>query len=383
MGNKTIMNVTDQKFTVKILNTDKLSVMENEWSDLLKRSTADRLFMSWLWLYTWWEIFSIEKQHKLYLIAVYDKSDILMGLAPLYQQKLKTYGVSTTRLQFLGNMWRNPDNIRSEYIDFIIDKDVYSQVLNILLEAICDIKEWDEFVITNHWLKSPTFFEVKEIFFRNNYYLRTLEQGCTHYIDTTGEFKDYLSNLGAKSRSKIYNQRKKLNEHGLVKREKASTKTIKNYFDVLNAFHRNRWGKDVFKNDRLRFHNKLAMRALDKDMLDFDMLTVDGKPISLLYDFIVDNRKYGYQLGLDQDFDKRISVGQLHFGYSIESAFKNNIIIYDFLRGMGKSKQGYKDNITMPYKETVTLQAIRGVPRKYLYKIYDMYKYDIKINRTD
>lgn len=368
-----------QSLTVKKIDYSHFKNMHAEWSDLLQRSDADKLFLSWIWQYTWWEVFANSQNCELFLLAVYDKTETLLGLAPLYIQVENSYGLKIRRVQFLGNMWRHLDNIRSEYIDFIVDKSAYAEILNALLNAIFEYKNWDEFVITNHWLNTESTNNIKNVFKNRKCILRISENGQTYKIDTSGNFNDYLKSLSPKSRAKIYNQRNKLKSHGNILREKATKDTLYKYFDVLNKFHCERWGKDVFEGKRLEFHKKIAMYALDNKILDFEILSVDNKPISILYDFSVCNKKYGYQLGFDDKFDKRISVNQLHFGYSIESAFDDDVIEYDFLRGVGRNNAVYKSSITQPYKKTATLQVIRKPLLKILYRAYDMYKYPEKI----
>lgn len=365
---------SSKSLSVKMIDYSQFKNMHTEWSDLLNRSMADNLFMSWAWHYCWWETFGKNQGLELLIVAVYDNNQLLLGLAPLYIQNENRYGIKIRRLQFLGNMWRHTDNIRSEYIDFIIDKSKDSQILDILLNTICKNIKWDEFVITNYWLKSDSINIIKKTIGKHKYLLRITEKGRTHKIDTNGSFEEYLSSLSAKSRAKLYNQRNKLLSHGNIKREKATETTINEYFDLLNMFHRKRWDKNVFEGKRLEFHKKLARYAIKEKLLDFEKLIVDDTPISILYDFNVGNKKYGYQLGFNEKYDKRISVSQLHFGYSIESAFKNNLSEYDFLRGFGKSKTAYKNSITVPYKETATLQIIRTKPLKILYRLYDKIK---------
>lgn len=358
---------------VKRISVQDFDNIEHLWSKLLTNSEANPLFMSWLWLHTWWKVFSPGNNFELLMLLAYTEDNILIGIAPLYIQNLNTFYGSFKRIQFLGNSWRGTDNIRSEYIDFICYKGKENEVVHAIIKYLHALRGWDELVICNHWLDSNTTTPILKEFKKRRYFHRIIEGGHTYSINIEGDFKEYLQQLSSKSRLKLYNQRKKLESHGKVELKRASEQEIDLFFDILNNFHNNRWNKPIFSGNRLEFHKLIAKYAAQRGQLDFELLCVDGKPISILYDFIVNNVKYGNQLGFDQDYDKRISVNQLHFGYTLENAFQiKKIRKYDFLRGTGRSGQAYKTSITKPNKYTATIQAVRNPLRKTLYRIYLM-----------
>lgn len=359
--------------SIKRISEHEFNNIESTWSILLTNSQANPLFMSWLWLHTWWKVFSIDTNYELLLLMAYEEDNSLIGIAPLYIENLNSFYGHVRRIQFLGNCWRNADNIRSEYIDFICYSGKESEVLHAIMKYLHELKAWDELVICNHWMDAKTTPLIINELENNGYFHRIIEGGDTYAINIEGDFKNFLHQLSSKSRLKLYNQRKKLEYHGNVESKKATEQDIDQYFDILNDFHKKRWNKSVFSGNRLKFHKLIAKSAAQREQLDFDLLCVDGQPISILYDFVVNDVKYGNQLGFDQDYDKRISINQLHFGYALENAFQaKKIKKYDFLRGTGRSGQAYKTNITKPNKHTATIQAVRNPVRKILYRIYLM-----------
>jgi predicted N-acyltransferase len=373
MGTKKIVRETMQmpSIIIKRISESEFNNIESAWTKLLANSQANPLFMSWLWLHTWWKVFSKDNNYELLLLIAYTDDNNLIGIAPLYIENLSTFYGHVGRIQFLGNCWRSTDNIRSEYIDFICSKGKENEVLHAIMKYLHNLKGWDELVICNHWMDANTTPSIIKELKRNGYFHRIIEGGDTYAINIEGDFKNYLTQLSSKSRLKLYNQRRKLENHGKVECKKATEQDIDKYFDILNDFHKKRWNKSVFSGKRLEFHKLIAKSAAKKEQLDFDLLCVDGQPISILYDFVVNDVKYGNQLGFDQDYDKRISVNQLHFGYALENAFQAmNIKKYDFLRGTGRSGQAYKTNITKPNKHTATIHAVRNPVRKFLYRIY-------------
>jgi len=354
------------------LDCDAFDRLEVEWGQLLSNSCADPLVMSWAWMRTWWRVFGESSDDReLRLLCVRDSAGALVGIAPLYLQDFTQFGSRCSRLQFLAGCWRDSDNIRCEYVDFIVHAGFEHQVVGALLDYVLHEWRWDEFVICNHWVKSESYRSLREFCRANGYLFRQHEKGYSHRLQLVGTFADYLSGLSGRTRSQIFNQRKRLEAHGDVSIRQATSTDLDGVFDLLNRFHELRWGKRVFEGNRKEFHRRISRLLLQKGELEFTLLCVQGKPVSALYDFVIGSVKYGYQTGFDRDFDKRLSISKLHMGYSIESAFEKGLQAFDFLRGGGQRAGNYKDNLAQPYRETATLQIVRSQKRKLLYQLYE------------
>jgi hypothetical protein len=119
-----------------------------EWTELLKQSNCDHLFMSWEWHSAWWMEHKTD-QSDLCIIAIYE-AGVLLALAPMYLDK-GTYVkglVPVRRLQFIGKRFRGFSGIRTEYMNFIIRKDRLNfELPPLLLEALCKDRRWDELVL--------------------------------------------------------------------------------------------------------------------------------------------------------------------------------------------------------------------------------------------
>src|SRR4051812_42996108 len=90
------------------------------WQRLLARSAADPLFMSWDWLTCWWRHHRAVLEAQLCVLALYDQDGELCGVAPLYFHRgVHRALFRTRRLELLGNAWRDPDAIFSEYLDVV------------------------------------------------------------------------------------------------------------------------------------------------------------------------------------------------------------------------------------------------------------------------
>src|SRR5271169_6063952 len=85
------------------------------WNGLLNQSTANTIFLTWEWLFSWGESYLIAGR-SLFIVMVY-RDDELVGIAPWYIQHLRRGVLTIKQIQFLGA----PD-AGSDYLDVIIKK---------------------------------------------------------------------------------------------------------------------------------------------------------------------------------------------------------------------------------------------------------------------
>lgn len=342
----------------------------DEWNRLLGQSSADPLFLSWEWIATWWEVFGVDEDVEPAMLGAYTSDGRLLALAPLYVHRTRLRNaLPIRRLQFMGNCWRTEGSVRSEYIDLIADRGSEERAFRAIFDYLARELEWDEFVACNLLRNSITSRSLTDYFGRSKrYLLRELERGESSAVLLETDFTSFLASLGPRLRRDMYNQRKRLELHGQVQMVSADEDTLEEFFGTLNSFHERRWGKPVFTGKRLEFHSRLAGRLLEEGRLNFTCLRIGDRPISALYHFRVNGVEYGYQLGFDPEFDRRLSPALLHIGYTIERSYGESLRAYDLLRGTGK-KQSYKDRFCVPFKPLHTIQIVRAPVLKWLYRL--------------
>lgn len=344
-----------------------------EWTELLKQSYCDHLFMSWEWHKSWW------LQHKtdrsvLCIIAFY-KADELFALAPMYLDE-DTYIkglLPVRRLQFIGKRFRGISGIRAEYMSFIIQKDLSGFELPLfIVKTICEDSRWDELVLEDMATDELTYEVISSSLSKKGCRYRLESSGPTYVVDCTKSFNDYLAGLGKNTRLRLYNRRKILEQTGTVSIEYMNETNKNEFFETINMWHRQRWGKPAFQNQAQQFLSSVFTLEPSPMSLDHSsLLKLNDRPISVLINALVNGRLYNIQQGYVEDFDKRISVGTLHLGYQIEAAFKDkNILSFDLLEGQGK-KSNYKSRLA---REEVILESTRwsrSLMLKGLFAVYD------------
>lgn len=328
--------------------------------------------MSWEWQSTWWRVFSNHKSMSLSLLVAHDENGALVGIAPLYLATVNIRKiVNVTRLQFIGNIWRGEATMPTEYIDFILLKSVEQEVLKCFVDYITNNIKWDDFVIpylqensvTSNYLLSPNVI--------NHCLYRIAEKYLSYPLRLSNSLSTYKKNLGKHTRLKLFNRRKRLAALGTVIFQYDFNATeVKKLFQLLNELHSLRWGKNVFDGRRMEFNYRLAQLMHASHCLRFSVIKCDQQPISIQYNYLVNGHMYNIQAGFDPNFDKKIPLGYLHFGYEIEYAFSHDLTEYDFLVGEGKNIS-YKEGLTDHRLEIIDLQIIRNKYLCFLYSIYD------------
>jgi predicted N-acyltransferase len=194
----------------------------------------------------------------------------------------------------------------------------------------------------------------------------------TYVVDCTKSFDDYLASLGKNTRLRLYNRRKLFEQMGTVSLEPLTKANRREFFEVINIWHGQRWGKPAFKDQAQQFLNSVfTLEPLGMSLAHSTLLKLNDRPISVMIDVLVNGRLYNIQQGYIEDFDKRISVGTLHLGYQIEAAFEDKAILqFDLLEGEGKNTN-YKCRLA---RENVVLQSTRWCRSfllKGLFALYD------------
>ena len=366
--------IASSDIVIRLWSETEFSASKTPWNDLLRRSSADPLFLSWEWVHSWYNQFVDKSESSLRIIAAYDKKNQLIGIAPLYLGVAYTKNfVRTRRLQLLGSAWNNAKVMRSEYLEFITDSDHAPSVIKVIFNAICKMADWNELILTDIKAHSLTYALLSTLTENINQYSRPIEKFNSYHVDTSGCFAAYLSSLGPNTRRKMFHQRAKLQRLGQVEYVSHCPKSLDELFESLDLLHFVRWQKTAFREKKKAFNRRFAELMQSRGALNFSMILFDGKPISIHYNFIVDNTEYNIQSGFDEFFHPQLSIGYLHFGYDIEAAFRSNISKYDLLIGPGKHCQ-FKKFLTEMKTPCLNIQLFRGGISNLFFKAYDRLK---------
>jgi len=351
---------------VRSWSEDEFAAGANEWRRLLDESGADPLFMSWDWQWRWWRHHAGFLGAQLCLLAAYLPDGRLVGIAPLYRRRAPhRYGLQAPRLEFIGLAFRDSRPVFSEYLDLIVATSCERQVLAAFARALRTDGRWSDLVFANTRTHSMAALLVKEHLARDCY-VRRLDILEAHATRLPARFENYIKALKSGTRRKLWNQRGRLQSPHVTL---ATETDIGDFLDQIDNFHRVRWGGAHYLGARRRFHLDFAAEMARRNALRMSILSVDGEPISVMYNLHLRNTEYNMQSGFSAAAAD-LSPGYLHFGYCVEDACTRGVTSFDFLAGSGRNRQ-YKQDFLTSQMGLLTLQVVRGPALRALYRVYD------------
>lgn len=340
------------KLTLTYINETEFDQLETQWQLLLDESSADKLFMSWLWMNTWWHTWKekIREKHNAELaIILIKEADTLVGIIPLYKVTKKIAFITYTEYQLLGNAWRIIPSVRSEYIEPIFKRKLTPELMDKFSLWINNLPINSTLI----WPDNPS----KNLSAIIPSYVQNIDYGVKINLNDKS-FSDYLATLGKNTRLKgITRQKLLLKEYPNHQWDEFAHNNdgVDCFFELLNSFHIQRWGKVCFDEYAQSFHKHLILTS---SPLNFQLLylKVDNRIVSVLFNILIGNTVYNIQSGFDASFNKKYSLGTMHLLFSIEQKFQQNKYSYfDLLAGQGLNT-AYKNHYRGEETTFVTYQ---------------------------
>ena len=339
-----------------------------EWEQLLAVSDADQLFMSWPWLFSWWRTWGRPLGLELALLGHFDQELRLDALAPMQSCTIGGRFPRQRRLlQLLGGAWGKAPTVRTEYGSWLAARDAAPQRFSALLQglerlrftelALCDVRQSSQFYqfITHGCRCWP---------------LRCFNSEPAYTI-ATGNFADFVAALGDNSRFNLLNRRRQLFSREDAVLRLLSPADFPAFLAQLNAFHRQRWGKDCFAQLACDFHCQLQQR-LPQGALDISAIAVGGQDVSLLYNIRAGSAAYNIQQGYDERQSRKYSLGTIHLGLVVEQYCSEvNVACFRLLAGRGKHAN-YKARLAFIEDQLVGIQFFRSRYWYWRYRVRDL-----------
>lgn len=328
----------------KITTESGFKELERDWEALLASSKSDTIFLSWDWLYGWWQVFGGGKE--LMLLTVWDDGR-LVGAAPLYLSEMKRLHLFKVRtIGFLGS-----GGVASDYLDFIIEtgrEREVSETINVHLHS--GAANWHTLYLSSIPEDSANLKYICEPAARMGLKTRLSEKVPCPYIKLPGDWDSYLGSLSKSMRYDIRRKTgKRLKDLGIDFYQVTEEEGLEGSIEKLKRLNRLRMrAKNVSgafcQKDFSDFHTMIIPRLLKKDKLRLYFLTENGNEIAALYNFRHNRTHLFYQIGYGPERDK-LSLGTVLFRYAIEKAIQEGMKEFDFLRGDERYKYKWASDV--------------------------------------
>lgn len=309
-----------------------------EWNDLLHRSSADTVFLTWEWVHSCGEAVDWDLQP--FVIIVRNDAGVLVGVAPLYLKKYRLLRLIPIRLiQFLTGVVEG-----SEYFDFIVDKNYENEVYPLIMSALLERQsEWDCVFIRKiaGWTgaRERILGACRTSSTQANE--RVLPFSAISLPDDSPSFSKMLSSRKRGQLRKEIKQAFMPHDARILMCE--TEHEIPKFIDALLKLHFFRWqlrGEEgAFKGSpvEVRFYRKFLPLALCNNWLRFVALDDGIRFRASQIGYVYKNIFSSIQEGFDPTYTK--GVGNALRGQVIEKCIDDGIHEYDFLGGYSDHKR--------------------------------------------
>lgn len=357
-----------------IKDKSQFAALKENWNALLKDSVSASVYLTWEWLYTWWEVFHDNRE--LSILTIRDNG-LLVGIAPLLVRHFKYFRLlPSKRVEFLGTGEDEKDEVCSNYMDFIVSKDrkdVRGVIFDYLANKLSS-GEWDELVLKTMPETSATLNTISEYFSRNKEIAAQLKYEIVNHsecavINLPEHWDTYLSSISKSWRNQINRGRKEILSKGTVDCELITeSDKLSLAFDEFISIHQKRWqdvGRPgIFSSKKFTdFHKKVLGLFADKKWVRVRLLKCNGKTIAASYTFNFNKTIYFYSPAYDRDFKTKIGIGLIERSYDIEDAIKYGCIYYDFYKA---KEGGYKWHLAKDKRVVCDIYIFRKGIKYYL-----------------
>lgn len=308
------------------------------WNELLSHSRSRSICLRWEWVQTWLAIYG-DCGVKPYVLLVRE-GDQLIGIAPFFVQIEKKWGRFGVRtLRFLGTGEPEWEEVASEYLDVISRPGLEADVMWALWQHLDHANAWDRYVFNDVLKDSLIFAQWAQKPQSAGCAVTTEQIGIRYQIDLPRTWDDYLAMLEPGAAKRIQYKRRKLERAGkVVDRVVTHAQELENAFSELVRLHTLRWSArgdgGVFASPRFTaFHKKLAHQLLPQGMLNIRLLMLESAAIAVLYNIRDAGTDYFYQGGFDVEQASKFSPGIMAHVYAIDSAIRDGLRQYDFMKG--------------------------------------------------
>ena len=251
-----------------IKSTEEFRLLEPVWNDLLSQSPSNNFFLTWEWLWNWWQVYA-RPGDKLSIFVI-DKENEISAIAPFYVRKRRLHGIyPVRRMMFLGTQEEGDGDVGSDYMDIIYRDGEEKSFIHAFFAAIAEYDMCDEIYFSKMDVSARTYDLIRNESAGLRFLSLIANEYVSPYIQLPSTWDDYLKSLSSSMRWNIRNEQRKLqNCPHVVFRKTSDPVELVQDFDELVKLHENRWSSNgiegAFSNEKFTLFHKNIMKCISK-----------------------------------------------------------------------------------------------------------------------
>jgi CelD/BcsL family acetyltransferase involved in cellulose biosynthesis len=314
---------------MRLIVHDTLSAFEQlqpEWNDLLQRSYSNRIFSTYEWQYTWWTTY---EAGELWIVAVRDDNDRLLGLAPWFIEARPDERV----VRSIGCV------DVTDYVDLIIDVNHVEVVSTLLAAFLREHRDrYDRINLCNIHEDSPTLKVMPPLLETCGFTIETPLQEVCPVIHLPESWEQFLEGLDKKQRHELRRKLRRIEGEAqdlrwyMVDASHDLEAELGRFLELAAA---SQSAKAEFLSDRRNtsFIRNMARVMFECGWLQLSFLTIQGNACATYMNFNYRDGIQVYNSGLAPQQWGHLSPGIVLLCYTIQHAIEHKHTLFDFLRG--------------------------------------------------
>jgi len=316
---------------------DRFRSIAAEWQALARRSAAATPFISWEWLFSWWQAYGVPGT--LRLLAMRHEGT-LVGVAPLYLARdQSSLGTPCRTLKFVGD-----GSFDSDYLGFVVDPAHEARFVDRFVAWLRDNREWDALSLRDmaggSTLAAALHARTRglEADFRE-------DAGRAAVLELPATFDALLAQLQPRFRTKLRSLLRRIDEQAVTFEYGCTPQQLRARLRSLFQLHQRRWiaagEPGLFGSARKRmFYAHFVPRFARRGWLRLYSLRSDRGYVAHELCFGDDGTTYLLQEGFDPS-NTSASYGQMLRAAVIRHLIERGERRYDFLGGFSRHKESW------------------------------------------
>ncbi len=344
-----------------VTSAEELETLQFDWNVLHARSLSPTIFLSWEWMVSWLE--AVYPEAQLFILLIRDAGNTLVAVAPFYRTGFTLLaGHCYKTLRCIGDC-----HAGAEYPDIIVQKgyeEAACKEIAAFLRHKDDVWDWAWFPNIATWTGAGD--RLRSCFSADKLSFCHLREKDFSTMLLPGSWDEYMGGFSRQRRSLLRRQqRKAAQKYDLQITVCSNRHQLDTFLHQLFRLHKKRWllrgheGAFVKAPPMKAFHQKMALRALDKGWLAFFSLTAGDRVVAIQYGYVYDAVFSQVQEGFDPDGPA--GTGNILRMYVIRWCIEHRIREYDFLGGFGKHKAQWQAKKRIGHELFVGKKCLRNL----------------------
>jgi CelD/BcsL family acetyltransferase involved in cellulose biosynthesis len=339
---------------------EEIAALGERWNELLRRSRADSLFLTWEWIRCWLDVAG--DGVKPLVITLWDGGS-LVGIAPFYLGHMRLLGVVPYRtLRILGDQHSG-----AEYGDWILDQEREPEGADTIVRTLAGLgSRWDCIWMPRVAGWTGAYERVVGSCQEHSFLCRT--RVCDFSAAALpGAFDQYMASLTVKMRSNLRRQRRIVLGADDTKVERCeSLEDLPLFLDALVDLNHRRWrsvglrGTFVRKPLELAFYRRFTREALGRGWLRFFAIRRGGRFEAVQIGYVYGSSFHSLQEGFDPA--GTTGLGNVLRAEVIERCIRERLSVYDFLGEHTDHKRHWRAEIRTGYDILIGRPSVKTAP---------------------